>query len=165
MTDEDKRKSDLRELLEHLKENPPPEPSERDLELAAEEAKRATGAIQAVKEHIGAMRAVKKDINALTAFQKQIAGVKLPDFSAVIKSAIPDHAAQQRESMEALERMSEGIAERRNQKDREDAIRTRALESLARDGIYTRIAAIGAVVAAFAGIVTVILMAWSMIEN
>ena len=164
MTD-DKEKATLRELLEHLKENPPPEPSERDLELAAEEAKRATGAMNAVKEQIGALGVAKKEIDALKAFQKQMAGLKPPDFSAMVDPAIRDSVGSGKAQKEALDLISESVARRRNQKDREDAVRTRALESLARDGIYTRIAAIGAAVAAFAGIVTVLLMAWSMIRN
>ena len=61
--------------------------------------------------------------------------------------------------------LNSGVDYRRDRKDDEDSARTRALGSIARDGVYTRIAAIAAVVAALAGIVTVVLMAWGMVGD
>ena len=48
---------------------------------------------------------------------------------------------------EALSQIVKAVDKRREKKDGEDLIRTRALESLARDGTYARIAAISAIVA------------------
>lgn len=97
--------------------------------------------------------AMKSAAHAWNTVKREIAR-RIPDPSRPTPGAVPSWLREP----DALNM----VDYRRNRKDDEDSTRTRALESIARDGVYTRIAAIAAVVAAVASIVTVVLMAWGM---
>ena len=140
MADENKRQADLRKLVEHLKENPPPESTARTLKIEAEEAARAARAID------DAWQAVRKEVKAWGPSRSMVP----PMMRGIGDSERARHEAERR--------IGHTVAKRREKKDREDLTRTRALESLARDAFYTRIAAISAFVAALAGVAMFVLM-------
>ena len=114
--------------------------------------------VEDLRKHPEVVEAVKRAAPAWNAAKRQIAGRKIPDSSRPTPSAVPSWLREPGA-------LNSGVDYRRDRKDDEDSTRTRALENIARDGVYTRIAAIAAVVAALAGIVTVVLMAWGMVGD